>query len=221
VRSISRLILLLLFTHILSVDSWGQSTCTTLGQNPTTAFPVCGKTVFQQNTVPICGGRLIPTPCPENVYSDVNPFWYKFTCFSSGKLAFTISPINATNDDYDWELFDITGYSPMAVYSNKNLVIAANWSGMYGVTGAGPTGRNWYECQSATVNGNPTFSTMPDIVAGHNYILLVSNFSSTQVGYKLSFQGGTASITDPVTPILTKAHAVCDGTQILLMLNKK
>lgn len=219
-KSISRLLLILLIALFSLKTSIGQ-TCTTLGQNPTTAFPVCGKTVFQQNTVPLCGGRAIPTPCKDNGYSDVNPFWYKFTCFSSGKLAFSISPINVTNDDYDWELFDITGYSPMDVYSNSKLIIGANWSGMYGITGAGPTGVNWFECSSATVNGNPTFSTMPDLIAGHNYILLVSNFSSTQVGYKLSFQGGTASIIDPITPILTKANAVCDGTQILLMLNKK
>lgn len=205
----------------LSKSGIGQ-TCTTLGQNPTTAFPVCGTTLFEQKTVPLCGGRTIPTPCNDNnTYTDINPFWYKFTCFSSGKLAFSITPLNATGDDYDWEIFDITGFNPMDVYTNKSLIIGANWSGMYGPTGAGTTGVSSYECASATVNGNPTFSTMPDLIAGHNYILLVSNFSSTQIGYTLSFQGGTASIIDPVTPVLSKAHAVCDGTQILIMLNKK
>jgi gliding motility-associated-like protein len=196
-------------------------TCTTLGQNPTTAFPVCGTTIFDQQIVPFCGGRSVPTPCTDGAgYSDINPFWYKFTCFSSGSLAFTISPINS-NDDYDWELFDITGHDPMDVYTDKSLIISANWSGMYGPTGAGSSGRKWFECASATINGNPTFSTMPNLIAGHNYILLVSNFSPSQVGYKLSFGGGTSSIIDPVTPLLSKGHAVCDGTQILLMLNKK
>lgn len=214
----------LIFAFILSLilQNKGISQCTTLGQNPTTAFPVCGTTLFEQKTVPLCGGRTVPTLCNDNnVYTDINPFWYKFTCFASGKLAFSITPINATGDDYDWELFDITGVDPMDVYTNKNLIIGANWSGMYGPTGAGTSGSKTYECASATVNGNPTFSTMPDLIVGHNYILLVSNFSSTQVGYTLSFQGGTASIIDPVTPLLTKVHAVCDGTQILLMLNKK
>lgn len=196
-------------------------TCTTLGQNPTTAFPVCGKTIFDQKTVPACGGRTVPTPCAgSGGYSDINPFWYKFTCFVSGKLGFSITPIN-TNDDYDWELFDITGVDPMDVYTNKSLIISANWSGMYGATGAGTAGVHWFECASAVVNGNPTFSTMPDLIAGHNYILLVSNFSSSQVGYQLSFQGGTASITNPILPVLNNARAVCDGSQIIVTLNKK
>ncbi|MEI6087341.1 MAG: gliding motility-associated C-terminal domain-containing protein [Bacteroidota bacterium] len=208
-----------IFLFLLKVGS-GQ-TCTTLGQNPTTAFPVCGTTTFLQKIVPHCGGRPVPTPCSSNAgYSDINPFWYKFTCFSSGQFAFTITPINA-NDDYDWELFDITGHDPMDIYTNSSLIISANWSGMYGPTGAGAAGKKWFECASAVVNGNPTFSTMPNLIAGHNYILLVSNFSPSQVGYNLSFQGGTASIIDPITPFLTNGYAVCDGSKVLLTLNKK
>lgn len=209
-----------IFTLTIYLTGEGQI-CTTLGQNPTTAFPVCGTTNFDQKIVPFCGGRSVPTPCTDKAgYSDINPFWYKFTCYVSGKFAFTISPINS-NDDYDWELFDITGHDPMEVYTNSNLIISANWSGMYGPTGAGSSGVKWFECASPAINGNPTFSTMPDLIAGHNYILLVSNFSPSQVGYNLSFQGGTASIIDPVTPTISKGHAVCDGTQILLILNKK
>jgi len=119
-----------------------SQTCTTLGQNPTTAFPVCGLTNFDQKTVPACGNRKIPTPCNDGAsYSDINPFWYKFTCYQSGTLGFTIAPYNA-NDDYDWELFDITNADPMDVYTNSSLIISANWSGMYGATGAGPAGKN-------------------------------------------------------------------------------
>ena len=209
------------FIAVLILKIGTGQTCTTLGQNPTTAFPVCGTTTFEQKIVPFCGGRKVPTPCSDGAgYSDINPFWYKFTCFASGQLAFTITPINS-NDDYDWELFDITGRNPMDVYTDSSLIISANWSGMYGPTGAWSSGRKWYECASQTVNGNPTFSTMPNLIVGHNYILLVSNFSPSQVGYKLSFGGGNASIIDPITPLLSKGHAVCDGTQILLMLNKK
>jgi gliding motility-associated-like protein len=214
-----RYIIVFFFALLLYKVGAGQ-TCTTLGQNPTTAFPVCGTTTFEQIIVPSCGGKKIPTPCSDGAgYSDINPFWYKFTCFSSGSLAFIVTPINS-NDDYDWELFDITGHDPMEVYTNSSLIISANWSGMYGPTGAGISGKKWYECASASINGNPTFSIMPNLIAGHNYLLLISNFSQRD-GYKLSFQGGTASIIDPVTPLLTKVHAVCDGTQILLMLNKK
>ena len=212
----------LLVALVATKTSFGQ-TCSTLGQNPTTAFPVCGKTVFQQNTVPICGGRAIPTPtCNDKItYSDINPFWYKFTCFVSGTLGFILTPINNT-DDYDWELFDITGHDPMEVYTNSSLIISANWSGALSPTGTSTTASNWYQCATSNYHPNPSpWSAMPSLIAGHNYILLVSNFSQTQVGYNLAFQGGTASIIDPNTPFLTKAHAVCDGNDILIMLNKK
>ncbi|MGZ8542005.1 MAG: gliding motility-associated C-terminal domain-containing protein, partial [Chitinophagaceae bacterium] len=61
----------------------------------------------------------------------------------------------------------------------------------------------------------------PQLVAGHEYILLVSHFTDSQSGYSLSFGGGTAVITDPNEPHLQKATTSCDGTKIVLKLNKK
>src|ERR1035437_2554869 len=113
-----RIILLFIFFLFLKGNLYSQA-CTTLGQNPSTAFPVCGGTVFSQNTVPICGIGTIPTPCTGDgvTYQDKNPFWYKFTCYSSGSFSFVITP-NDLNDDYDWQLFDVTGHNPNNVYSN-------------------------------------------------------------------------------------------------------
>src|SRR3982751_265959 len=86
--------------------------CTTPGQTPSTAFPVCGTSVFQQTTVPICGTRSLVVPgCSGAAYSDKNPFWYRFTCYVSGTLGFLIKPTNS-GDDYDWQLYDITGRNP-------------------------------------------------------------------------------------------------------------
>jgi gliding motility-associated-like protein len=62
---------------------------------------------------------------------------------------------------------------------------------------------------------------MLDIIAGHEYILLVSHFTNTQSGYSLSFAGGSAVITDPNEPHLLKATTSCDGTKVILKLNKK
>ncbi|MES1216821.1 MAG: PKD domain-containing protein, partial [Bacteroidota bacterium] len=82
-----------------------NSQCTTLGQTPATAFPVCGTDVFSQTSVPACSNHTIPTYCLNdgNIYWDLNPFWYKFTCFESGTLGFQIKPTN-NSDDYDWQL---------------------------------------------------------------------------------------------------------------------
>lgn len=216
---------LLVFVLCISAVQ-AQTICTGLGQNPATAFPVCGTNVFTQTSVPVCGGTKMPTPCNDgNVYTDINPYWYKFTCYTSGTLGFVITPKNL-GDDYDWQLFDITGRNPTDIYTDKSLIVSANWSGSPGVTGASPAGKNAFECASQPTAGVSTFSVMPNIIAGHDYLLMISHYDgATQSGYTLSYptgtQGGTASIVNPVVPSVTSAYAVCDGTQIVLKMNKR
>ncbi len=203
---------------LLSTQTYSQ-TCTTLGQNPSTAFPVCGKDTFPQTQVPICGGANIPTPgCANNgLFTDKNPFWYKFTAFSGGTLGFLIRP-NTLAEDYDWQLFDITNKSPNAVFSDPSCFVACNWSGEFGLTGASSAGTSLVRCDGP---GVPLFSSMPTLITGHNYLLLISHFSNTQAGYQLSFGGGTANITDPTNPHILSAEGNCDGTQIRIRVNKK
>lgn len=210
----------LLTTICLSLTSFlfAQTTCTAPGQNPGTAFPVCGTSVFTQNSVPICGGQTVPAPtCNSYPLTDVNPFWYKFTCFQTGTLGFKIKP-HTNSEDYDWQVFDITGQNPNAVYSNVNLAVACNWSGESGETGASSAGSNVFVCEGF---GKPLWSKMPVIQQGHEYLLLVSHFTQTQSGYDLSFGGGTAVITDTTTPVMRYAEASCGGDVVRVKLNKK
>ncbi len=192
--------------------------CTTPGQNPSTAFPVCGTSTFAQTTVPLCGGRNLPYKgCGTgNLLQDVNPFWYKFTCFKSGTLGFTITPNNLSSD-YDWELYDITGKYPDDIYQDADLVISNNWSGETGVTGTSNAGIRLFVCYGP---GQPLFSKMPELKEGHNYLLLVSHFTRSQSGYSLSFGGGTAVITDAGTPQLKEVLANCGGNKLGLKLSK-
>ena len=191
-------------------------TCTQLGQNPSTAFPVCGTSVFKQNNVPTCGGRNLPSSNCQP-FPDKNPFWYKFTSFQSGTLGFLITP-NDLASDYDWQLYDITGKDPNDVYTDGSMVVGSNWSGESGLTGASNAGIQRFVCEGF---GKPLFSVMPDLLAGHNYLLLISHFSNTQFGYDLSFKGGTAMITDPNAPRLVQAEANCGGNMIRVKLSKK
>lgn len=216
VRSFISLSFLLIFFKFA-----GAQTCTTLGQNPSTAFPVCGTSVFSQTTVPYCGGRSVPGPCSTtDSLTDTNPFWYKFTCFSAGTLGFLITPVDL-NDDYDWQLFDVTGRNPNDIYTDKSLFVACNWSGNTGLTGASAAGRSLINCAGPAY---PTFSAMPALKLNHDYLLLVSHFTKytpSQKGYTLSFGGGTASITDTVPPALKRIDFSCDATKIYVKLNKK
>lgn len=198
--------------------------CSALGQNPSTAFPVCGTTTFHQSTVPICSGQSLAVPgCTSSTatnYANKNPYWYKFTCYVSGSFAFTITP-NTASDDYDWQLYDITNRNPNDVFNSASFIVTGNWSGSSGNTGAGPGGVNYIQCASDPAANAPTFAAMPNIVQGHEYLLLISHFTDSQSGYALSFGGGTGSITDPKLPKMESASAPCDGSQIVVRVNKK
>ena len=214
-----KFISVIFFVVVINLQVNSQ-TCTAPGQNPSSAFPVCGINTFSQSTVPYCGGTPIPGPCSNDPLTDINPFWYKFTCFTAGTLGFLITP-NDLKDDYDWQLFDITGHNPNDVYTDGSLFVACNWSGNTGRTGASSAGTSLRNCAGYAY---PTFSAMPSLTLGHNYLLLISHFTRftpSQNGYALSFGGGTASITDPLLPALANAKASCDATQIILKLNKK
>jgi gliding motility-associated-like protein len=166
--------------------------------------------------VKLCGNTKVPSPCNNDLISDKNPYWYKFKCYTSGTLGLLITPV-VTGDDYDWQLFDITGKDPKAVYTDKTMFVACNWSGETGNTGASSAGNSLVVCEGP---GKPLYSSMPTIIEGHEYLLLISHFTDTQSGYTLSFSGGSADITDPKIPSMERASASCEGTDIFIRLNK-
>jgi gliding motility-associated-like protein len=203
----------------LCTSAFAQCPIDSLGQNPSTAFPVCGTSSFIQKSVNLCGGREIRNPkcLGTNLLEDINPYWYKFTCYESGTLGFTIIP-NSDESDYDWQVFDITNRRAEDVFVNSaEWSISSNWSQHFGNTGTIPNAGNLFECY-----GNvPKYSRMPEIIKGHDYLLLVSHFSNTQAGYKLEFGGGTASITDTTVAHLKALDAFCDGRSLRVKLNKR
>ncbi len=217
-------ILLLFIFLCLQINTALGQACSTLGQTPATAFPVCGTTKFDQDNVPLCSTNSLFVPgCSGNGnanYENRNPFWYKFTCYVPGTLGFVITPKDPA-DDYDWQLYDVTGLDPQEVFTNRNIIVSGNWAGNPGPTGTSATGVNFIQCASAYNGTESRFAKMPELIAGHEYILLVSHFTNSQSGYSLSFAGGTAIITDPAEPHLQKASPACDGSKITLKLNKK
>lgn len=215
---LKKIIIIFLFCFIHK-QGWSQ-VCSTLGQTPGTAFPVCGTDTFYQSTVPNCGGNLFPDICKGDGLSDMNPFYYTFTCFSAGTLGFLITPLDL-GDDYDWQIFDITGKNPTDIFTNSSLNVAYNWSGRTGLTGTSSAGTSLFNCGG---NAYSPFSSMPSLVQGHKYLLMISHFTTFKpgdTGYKLSFSGGTASITDTTRPAITGGLAVCDGQKMVVFLSKK
>ncbi len=210
------------------VELANSQECGKPGKTPPLAIPVCGITDFVQDNVSICSGRALPVPpCHDgSTYTDKNPFWYKFHCYISGTLGFLIVPKQST-DDYDWQLFDITGHNPMDVYTDASLFVACNWSGVLGTTGTIPNTTAENTCSSTTTATNaPNKTKMPLLIQSHDYLLLVSHFSDNQMGYSLTFLNGSASIQsavirDTTPPGITKVNAICDGSTMKVILNKK
>jgi len=197
--------------------------CTTAGQTPSTAIEVCSLTTFVQSTVPTCKNNSLYVPgCSSTInspdYDDRNPFWYRFICSTSGTLGFLIHP-HANDEDFDWQLFDITGHNPNDVYTDTSLVVAGNWAGSYGNTGASAAGFPGINCASEYVR----FAIMPYLIEDHEYLLMISHFafSGNENGYTLTFEGGTAVIADPGEPNLQTATPNCSGKTIRLKLDNK
>ena len=212
--------IILLFC-ILLMKSAAAQPCYKFGQTPSLAIPVCDITDFIQDSVSICQGAIVPVPpCPNGTtYSNQNPFWYKFHCFASGSLGFLIIPKQIT-DDYDWQLFDVTGHKTTDVNTDPSLFVACNWSGVPGITGTIPNTTAVNSCNSP-VSGpgvTPNQTAQPKIIKDHDYLLLISHYSEFQYGYHIRFTGGTAVISDTSAPRVKQTIAHCDGTTINIVL---
>lgn len=222
-----RKIFTLLLVFISFVSGAYAQTCSLPGMTPSNAIPVCGTSVFHQDRVDNCTGpNVAQNGCPIGASSS-SSYWYKFTCYQTGTLGFLISGISST-DDYDWVLFDITGQNPNDVFSNPALAISIN---LYGAgSGPAPYPESPTGCKAGaagnihcegSAGGNTPFNAMPTITIGHDYLLMVTNWTRSTTGYDLSFTGGTASITDPKEPHLVSAKAACDGTTTTIKVNKR
>ncbi|HQY12002.1 MAG TPA: gliding motility-associated C-terminal domain-containing protein [Ferruginibacter sp.] len=217
----------LLIITVSVVLSAKAQPCSLPGMTPDKAIPVCGTSVFHQDQVTNCDGpNVAQTGCSIGITSS-SSFWYKFTCYQTGTLGFLISGISST-DDYDWVLFDITGRNPTDVFSNPALAISIN---LYGAgSGPAPFPESPTGCRAGasgnvhcegSANGNTPFNVMPTITTGHDYLLMVTNWTRSTTGYDLTFTGGSASITDPKEPHLLSAKAACDGTTTTIKMNKR
>lgn len=211
---------LLLLSFCILIKAAAQPPCSTIaGMTPQTAIAVCGTTTFDQTSVATCIGPPVNGfgACGSTNSSD-NAFWYKFHCYQSGTLGFLITP-QVLSDDYDWELFDVTGITNLnQVYTDERLMVSLNLCGdPNGITGCAPSGIDSINC------GGPTnlLNRLATIHAGNDYLLMINNFSNSGFGYSLKFVGGTAVITDNTPPVLSSVTSVGCNTSLLKVVFSK
>lgn len=171
-------------------------------QNCNSALPVCGS-LFQQpqsyigagNEQELLNGNGVSVSnCLQN--AENNSVWYIFTVTTGGMLEFSITP--ASQDDYDFALFNITGGSCNDIGSDPALEVRCSYSLSNGL----PTG---IRAGGSGVTGGPSsnpFLLPLSVSAGETYALVVDNFSQPTGGYTLDFTTSTASIVDNTAPLV-------------------
>ena len=184
-------------------------------QDCNSAIPVCQNTY---NTSVSYSGVGNNDEIPSNSClgsNEKNSVWYTFTTSSSGNLAFNITP-NSSSDDYDFALYDITGSNCNGISNGAITPIRCNFSATSGVTGLSSSGSNASEPASGS-NQSTVLSTSP----GKTYVLVISNYSSSQSGYTLDFTPGTASIFDNIPPTPQSVTAPCGSNAITLNVSEQ
>jgi gliding motility-associated-like protein len=187
--------------------------CTGPGSAPTVATAVCGNVRFIENNTQICTGvGNLPNPtagCGDIVTTD-NSLWYRFHCYGAGRLGFLLTPVSG-GDDFDWELLDVTGRNPNDVYTIE-LRVSLNLSGVPGPTGCTAAGTTDVACGGGPPGSQ--YNRLVNLVDGHDYLLMVNNYSSTGLGYTLDFSG-TAVLTNGSDPVVSNVGILgCDASKI-------
>ncbi|MGC4100082.1 gliding motility-associated C-terminal domain-containing protein [Ferruginibacter sp.] len=213
-----RIFILILLSISFSINANAQA-CSGPGRTPDGAQAVCGYLPFNEKIVSNCQGPDIPNPtsgCGQ-VTSD-NSIWYKFHCYVSGTFGFLLTPASG-GDDYDWEIMDITGHQPADVYTME-LRVSLNLSGQTGPTGCTAAGISDINCGGGAAGTQ--YNRLLNIVAGHDYVMMVNNWTSSTQGYNLVFNG-TASLVNPVTPYpsITNVSLVgCDASKVKITFSE-
>lgn len=161
--------IILLFTIVLSLLSFGQSDCTS-------ALSVCGNSGFSYT--PVDSGNVDEDLGGCLVADEHLSVWYTFTVATDGTLAFLITP--ETPKDYDWAV-----YAAGATCDNLGTPIRCNFDGLSGTGATGlDLGITFPDSSTAMMEG------FMNVQAGQTYILVIDNYPpQTPVTFSLQWSG--------------------------------
>jgi gliding motility-associated-like protein len=159
------------------------------------AIPVC-QPVYMEDASPVGDGNY-NNEINTNISctSELNSIWYVFTVNQNGSLGFLLTPNNII-DDYDWAVFDITNATCADIRTNPALQVSCNAAGggicdgLTGATGGSVWSLQGAGCGSSPPNqsfGNTAFNSLIPMQAGRTYVLMVSNWTGSNFGYKIDF----------------------------------
>lgn len=222
-----KLFLLLVLSLIFGSCCYSQSVQDCIG-----AIPICQSTYNEVNSYSGIGNSLdyygTGSCLPNNLCltSETNSVWYTFQVQTSGVLDFRLTP-NGANTDYDWALFNLTGFSCSDLLNTSlysQIVASCNAANTYGTTGANSLTPNTnVSCQEpSTLNTSPANNASLNVTAGETYYLNIQNWTGSTVGYQLDFSNSTASIFDNVTPFIASIDSSigCGASSIMITFSE-
>lgn len=159
-----------------------------------------------------------PNELPQNtcLSGENNSTWFVITPRNTGMLSFVITPSNP-NDDYNWEIYDITNATCGDIATNPNVQLVCNNSsdltGSFG-DAVGKTGafsnQPWY---GGIFSFYPSFQSDITVQEGEVYMLYVKNTSTVGQGFTIDFST-SSSMLFSTTPASLDSIAVpsCGAT---------
>ena len=101
------------------------------GQTPMSATFICTSDTISHGTVNACTPQYVPfvgqygcTNYNPLDYYTGKPMWYRFHCYTGGTFGFFLK--YNTNDNYEWQLYDITNHNPNDIFSDDTLAITGS-----------------------------------------------------------------------------------------------
>ncbi|WP_316800432.1 PKD domain-containing protein [Pedobacter frigidisoli] len=184
------------------------------GQDFTTAALLCDTRTFTEQRVSGAGenNREALGSC---LSTESNTAWYTWIAANDGDLGFSITPTSIT-DDIDWVLFDLGPSNTAFLPNSTNILRCAAGSGVncvprYYVTGINSSSTDLSE-QQGCVAGQDGFVKSIDMIPGHQYALLIDNFSNGNNGFTLAFSG-SGTFVGPKAAVKMELEAACTTDQ--------
>lgn len=184
------------------------------GQDFSSSSLLCNKDSFTE--LKVTGAGLNNREATGTCLSvESNSAWYTWLAANNGTLGFTITP-TAVTDDIDWVLFDLGPATAPATPSSTNAIRCAAGSGVdcspkYYITGTNSTSVDLTEQGGCSPNQDGFVKTI-DMIEGHQYALLIDNFSNKNNGFTLAFDGN-GEFLGPRSAIEVKTEDACLSTQ--------
>lgn len=157
----------------------------------------------------------------EPFNSETNSVWYVFECMNAGDLVFTITPNNDNNpeEDIDFVLYELpNGIGDCRDKINLRCMASGITIGNSQEQNAPcleQTGLRFGESDTDEFpgcdSGDNNFLAPARLTTGTSYALLVNNFSESNFGFTLDFDGTTATFVGPIAEFETdKSQLFCD-----------